>query len=103
MSECGYKTCCALTHLLDLSKSDMFSKKGKVPITSPDWLLLTVPPLHFLPSFTLSCCLSLDTEGQICPYKQLPSPWVIGGEGLTLGSEKNNNVGSKPRGDTAPK
>lgn len=71
----------------------MFSKKGKVPITSLDWLLLVAPPLRFLPSSSLSLslcvCVSLDTQGQICRYKQLPCPWVINrGEDLAHGSEK---------------
>lgn len=57
VSASGCKTCCVLSHLLDPSKEEMFSKKGEVPITSLDWLLLMVPPLHFLPSHSLSLSL----------------------------------------------
>ncbi|TNN56581.1 hypothetical protein EYF80_033226 [Liparis tanakae] len=44
-----------------------------------------------------------ETEGQICPYKQLPCPWAINrGEDLTLGSEKSTLAPKTPRGDAAP-
>lgn len=46
------------------------------------------PPLSLVSlSLSNSLALSLDTEGQIGPHKQLPRPWVINkGKHLTLGS-----------------